>query len=144
MFILPVSGKDLARFIKEASIPASVALRLFADKDAAISKAANCNFRFDSRATFTSPHAQTSVLGATMKGFAIGLRTGTQGDPRQQGGAWILCKDPSSPSGWATVWGHRDRHNADQTPLPLLFHLAGAPQEAYAHPRSLELEGAKA
>ena len=30
-------------------------------------------------------HAKTSVMSATWKGFSMGVRTGVQGDPRQQG-----------------------------------------------------------
>ena len=141
LFFLPVPAKALQRFVKETQAPPFVAARLFADPAAAIAKAAACTLKFDSRATFTSPHAQTTVLQATWKGFAMGVRTGMQGDPRQQGGAWIIEEaangggDGGAPPQWRTVWGKRDRHNADQTPLALLVHHAGAPASAYVHPR---------
>lgn len=143
LFILPVPATALQRFVKESAAPPFVAARLFADPTAAIAKAAACSLKFDSRATFTSPHAQTTVLQATLRGFAMGLRTGMQGDPRQQGGAWVLLEQASDggaaaavDGGWRTTWGKRDRHNADQTPLALLVHHAGAPAAAYVHPRA--------
>jgi hypothetical protein len=150
VFVLPVSGAHLARFVADTAAPPSVAARLFANPGASIAAAAGCTFRFDSRATFTSPHAQTSVLGATLRGLSLGLRTGPQGDPRQQGGAWVLELQQPPPAGdgggdsgdggggvarWTTVWVHRDRHNADQVPLPLLVAVAGGPPGAYVHPR---------
>lgn len=111
-----------------------MAARIFADPAAAIATVAKCNKRFDTRSTFTSPHAQTSVLGATLAGLALGLQTGPQGDPRQQGGAWVLNLEDGGRR-WSTRWAHRDRHNADQVPIPVLFAAAGLPPESYVHPR---------
>lgn len=165
LFVLPVPPASLARFVRESSCPPWVAERLFADPRAALAAAAACNKKFDSRSKFTSPHAQTTVLQATLRGLAIGLRTGPQGDPRQQGGSWVLegvggstaaggggtdagaaaappAPSTASPAGWVTTWGKRDRHNADQVPLPLLVHLAGAPPGGYVHPRPAAGAGA--
>lgn len=140
VFVLPVPASALIRFVGESASPTFVRERLFADPTATIAKAAACNKKFDSRKNFTSPHAQTSVLQATLRGLAIGLRTGPQGDPRQQGGSWVLemrGSDPASPDCWTTVWGKRDRHNADQVPLPVLMRVSGAPAHAYTHPRAM-------
>lgn len=84
------------------------------------------NFRFDSRSTFDSPHAKTTVWQATWRGFLLGVQTGMQGDPRQQGGAFVI-------RGGACAWAHLDRHNADQVPIPVLVRAAGAPDAAYRH-----------
>jgi hypothetical protein len=141
--ILPVQARHLARFISDTKAPGQIIDRLFADPSAVIATAAQCNKRFDTRSTFTSPHAQTSVLGATFAGLALGLRTGPQGDPRQQGGAWVLDLNADG-SGWISRWSHRDRHNADQVPIPILFAAAGLPATAYVHPRDVSPDAAAA
>lgn len=135
--ILPVQPRHVARFVRDSAIPPQVALRIFSDSSAALASASKCNKRFDTRSTFTSPHAQTTVLGATLAGLGLGLMTGPQGDPRQQGGAWVLQLSDGGHT-WTTLWAHRDRHNADQVPIPVLFAAAGLPPSAYVHPRAIE------
>lgn len=141
--ILPVQPRHVARFVRDSSVPSHVALRIYSDASAALASASKCNKRFDTRSTFTSPHAQTTVLGATLAGLGLGLMTGPQGDPRQQGGAWVLQLSDSGHC-WRTLWAHRDRHNADQVPIPVLFAAAGLPSTAYAHPRTSDGGGAGA
>ncbi len=126
---------------------------------AALFKALAFPLKFDSRARFTSIHAQTSVAAATWKGFLTGVQTGMQGDPRQQGGAVVLTARGARAGGEeeeegggiasdapastaalppllpAVTWVHRDRHNADQALIPVLLAAAGAPEGAYVHGR---------
>lgn len=129
--MLPVPARALTRFVREEGIASTVAARLFADPASALFAAAGFNLRFDSRASFTSVHAKTSVLSATWRGLVLGLTTGMAGDPRQQGGAFILERQHGSGGGeWRQAWAHMDRHNADQAPLPVLLAAAGLDEAA--------------
>jgi hypothetical protein len=141
--VLPVTVPQLQRFVGRGSTPDRVAARLFCDPTSAAFAALGFNFKFDSRAEFTSIHAQTSVLGAVWKGLVAGIAGGgMQGDPRQQGGAFVIRAAGSRGRGRgkqaapACVWAHFDRHNADQVPIPVLLAAAGAPAAAYVHPRA--------
>jgi hypothetical protein len=131
--VLPVPLWSLQKFLRsEKLLGTPLASRIFCDPKAESFKAIGATFKFDSRAKFSSIHAQTSVAGATWKGFVLGVTGGgTQGDPRQQGGAFVLGGDPV-----ACLWAHYDRHNADQVPIPVLLEAAGAPQSLYVHPRA--------
>jgi len=155
--VLPVPEWALMRYVADAKLSPDMARRLYCDPSGALFAAAGCNLRFDSRSKFTSPHAKTSVLAATWKGFALGVTTGMQGDPRQQGGCFILARRESASAGGETVvvgsgaeavaagagtaavmprtvWAHLDRHNADQVPIPVIMNAAGLPPSLYTQP----------
>jgi hypothetical protein len=163
--VLPVPAWSLRRYVADAKLSPDMARRICcvpADSGAAMFAACGCNLRFDSRSKFTSPHAKTSVLAATVKGFAMGVTGGMQGDPRQQGGCFILAgpgaaaatRDSDSaaavasggagggcaydvsaaPAAVRTVWAHLNRHNADQVPIPAILSAAGLPAELYTQP----------
>jgi hypothetical protein len=165
--VLPVPTWSLRRYVAEAKLLPDMARRICcvpADSGAAMFAACGCNLRFDSRSKFTSPHAKTSVLAATVKGFAMGVTGGMQGDPRQQGGCFILAGPgaaaaatldsdsaaaaaasggaggesapavPATPAAVRTVWAHLDRHNADQVPIPAILSAAGLPADLYTQP----------
>ena len=156
--ILPVPLWAAQRFVRDelAGRPA-LADALYCDPGGAVFRAlGSFTLRFDTRSTFTSPHAQTTVAQATWRGLVLGLRSGTQGDPRQQGGAFVLRRrrdggpevavagaavDGAAVDGAAVagdvecVWAHIDRHNADQVPIPVLVRAAGLPDAVYKHPR---------
>ncbi len=133
-FVLPVPLWALKKFAAVAALPPPAARRLFADTTGAVFAAAGCTVKFDSRSKFTSIHAQTTVAQATVRGFWLVVSGGgLQGDPRQQGGAWVLGAGGGGEV--TTVWSHYDRHNADQVPIPVLLAAAGAPASLYVHPR---------
>jgi hypothetical protein len=149
--ILPVPHWALAKYVRGegASLPHEVKARLYCDPDAAAFDALGFNFKFDSRSTFTSIHAKTTVFQATVRGFVLGVTGGgMQGDPRQQGGAFVLERRANAAAAGgagagkgggegelACVWAHYDRHNADQVPIPVFLRAAGAPVDAYVHVR---------
>jgi hypothetical protein len=139
--VLPVPLWALQKFAADAALPPAAARRLYADTTGALFAAAGCTVKFDSRSKFTSMHAQTTVAQATVRGFWLVVSGGgLQGDPRQQGGAWVLEATPRGGGGGGggeitTVWSHYDRHNADQVPIPVLLAAAGAPASLYVHPR---------
>lgn len=133
--ILPVPFWSLQQYILENKIPAVISEMLNCDPNAASFKALNFNFSFDSRSSFTSIHAKTSVLGATLAGLVLGLRSGMQGDPRQQGGAFVInppfassCETimdgATASNSWSCSWAHYDRFNADQVYIPVLLLAA--------------------
>lgn len=151
MVILPVPLWAAQRFVRDelAGRPA-LADALYCDPGGVTFRAlGSFTLRFDTRSTFTSPHAQTTVAQATWRGLVLGLRSGTQGDPRQQGGAFVLRRrgGPEVAVAGAAVagaaedgdvecvWAHIDRHNADQVPIPVLVRAAGLPHAVYKHPR---------
>jgi hypothetical protein len=89
--VLPVPLWALQRFLGEEMKGHALADALYCDPGGAAFKAlGSFNLKFDTRSTFTSPHAQTTVAQATWKGLVLGLRSGTQGDPRQQGGVFVI------------------------------------------------------
>lgn len=162
--VLPVPHWSLKKYVDAEKLPAALSDKLFC-ATSELFTAVGANFKFDSRAKFDSIHAQTSVLGATLKGFVLGVAGGgMQGDPRQQGAAFVLrchatsgaqqtsggvgaeavdgCGHAEQPPPiataaltWTTVWAHKDRHNADQVPIPVLLAAAGLPSHVYKHPR---------
>ena len=156
--VLPVPLWALQRFLAEEMKGHALAEALYCDPGGAAFHALGAfNKKFDTRSTFTSPHAQTTVAQATWKGLVLGLRSGTQGDPRQQGGAFVIRagggrgtaagggggggggggaeqQQQQQPSA-STLWAHIDRHNADQVPIMVLCRAAGLPDDAYRHPR---------
>ncbi len=151
--VLPVPLWSLQKFVatetKAGTMSAAHAARLYCDPKAAAFAALGFNFKFDSRAKFTSIHAQTSVAGATWKGFVLGVTGGgTQGDPRQQGGAFVIGARAGAGEGGEAgpecVWAHYDRHNADQVPIPVLLAAAGLSPSLYVHKRPVAAEGAAA
>ena len=132
--ILPVPLWAAQRFLEQELDKRALAASLYCDPGGvAFNALSTFNLRFDTRSTFTSPHAQTSVASATWKGLVLGLRSGTQGDPRQQGGAFVLRV--AKAGGFECAWAHIDRHNADQVPIPVLVRAAGLPDAVYTHPR---------
>ena len=148
--VLPVPLWAAQRFVREELDGRALAASLYCDPGGAAFKAlGSFTLRFDTRSTFTSPHAQTTVAQATWKGLVLGLRSGTQGDPRQQGGAFVLrgaagaagagagagAAGAGAADGFECVWAHIDRHNADQVPIPVLVRAAGLPDSVYTHPR---------
>ena len=137
--VLPVPLWALQRFLAEEMKGHALADALYCDPGGAAFHALGAfNKKFDTRSTFTSPHAQTTVAQATWKGLLLGLRSGTQGDPRQQGGAFVIRagggRGAEQPPA-STVWAHIDRHNADQVPIMVLCRAAGLPDDVYRHPR---------
>ena len=159
--VLPVPLWALQRFLAEEMKGHALAEALYCDPGGAAFHALGAfNKKFDTRSTFTSPHAQTTVAQATWKGLVLGLRSGMQGDPRQQGGAFVISAgggrgtaaggggggggdggggaggSGAEPQPFAsTLWAHIDRHNADQVPIMVLCRAAGLPDDAYRHPR---------
>jgi len=136
--ILPVPLWAAQRFVRDELAGRPLATSLYCDPGGVTFRGlGSFNHRFDTRSTFTSPHAQTTVAQATWRGLVLGLRSGTQGDPRQQGGAFVLRGGAagSAAGGVECVWAHLDRHNADQVPIPVLVRAAGLPDAVYAHPR---------
>jgi hypothetical protein len=136
--ILPVQLWAAQRFLLEELDGRALAASLYCDPDGVAFRAlGRFNLKFDTRSTFTSPHAQTTVAQATWRGLVLGLRSGTQGDPRQQGGAFVLRGAPAEGAAdcFECVWAHIDRHNADQVPIPVLVRAAGLPDAVYTHPR---------
>ncbi len=152
--VLPVPLWALQRFLNEEMRGHALADALYCDPGGAAFRALGAfNLKFDTRATFTSPHAQTTVAQATWKGLVLGLRFGTQGDPRQQGGVFVIGagggRGGSGGNGGddigagealggktpVTLWAHIDRHNADQVPIAVLCRAAGLPDDVYTHPR---------
>jgi hypothetical protein len=131
--VLPVPLWSLQRYLaQEKLLGTPAAAHIFCDPHAAAFKALGFTLKFDSRAKFTSIHAKTSVASATWKGFVLGVTGGgMQGDPRQQGGAFVI--DGAAAAGPTCVWSHWDRHNADQVPIPVLLEAAGVPQSHYTH-----------
>jgi len=133
--VLPVPLWALQRFLAEEMKGHALAEALYCDPGGAAFHALGAfNKKFDTRSTFTSPHAQTTVAQATWKGLLLGLRSGTQGDPRQQGGAFVIRAEQQPPRA-SPLWAHIDRHNADQVPIMVLCRAAGLPDDAYRHPR---------
>jgi hypothetical protein len=127
--ILPVPIWSLEGYIRDEDIPASISVMLYCDPEADLFRALNFNFRFDSRAPTRSIHSKTSVFGATWGGLLLGLRTGMQGDPRQQGGSFVIRKSVAST--WTCIWAHYDRFNADQVEIPVFLLAAGLPPDIY-------------
>ena len=138
--ILPVPLWALQRIVAEEKIVPSISECIFCDPSSKSFEALKFNLKFDTRSVFTSIHAKTSVMQATWKGFSIGIRTGIQGDPRQQGGAFVIA--PVLPdgvaghgvedgdcldSGYLCKWKHYDRHNSDQVEIPVLLRAADVP-----------------
>lgn len=138
--ILPVPLWALQRIIEEYNIPLIAAELIYCDPSSNSFQTLRFNLKFDTRSEFKSVHAKTSVWQATWKGFSIGVRTGVQGDPRQQGGAFvivpILRPDVNSNEfskkseivpivSYSCVWKHYDRHNSDQVEIPVLLRAAG-------------------
>lgn len=150
--VLPVPLWAAQRFVREELGGRALAGALYCDPGGAAFKAlGSFSLKFDTRSTFTSPHAQTTVAQATWRGLVLGLRSGTQGDPRQQGGAFVLrastpaAAEAGAPGGGLAeecVWAHIDRHNADQVPIPVLLRAAGLPDAVYTHPRPLRIAAA--
>jgi hypothetical protein len=124
--ILPVPLWSLQRIIDELKISAHAASLILCDPDSTSFKALNFNVKFDTRSKFSSIHAKTSVFQATVRGFSIGIRTGMQGNPSQQGGAFVIDIDSESKVGYKCRWCHYDRHNSDQVEIPVLLKAAGA------------------
>jgi len=58
-----------------------------------------------------------------------------QGDPRQQGGCFIIStslkNEPTVHKEYKTLWCHYDRHNADQVPIPVLFAAGNISQDLW-------------
>lgn len=146
--ILPVPLWSLQRYIRSENIAPAIAKFLYCDADAITFQLLRMNFSFDSRSSFTSIHAKTSVLQATWRGLVEGLQTGPQGDIRQQGGAFVLGADEiinGEAGGNAAsteadegphikcLWAHYDRYNADQVQIPVLLMAAGLPHALYRH-----------
>lgn len=130
--ILPVPLWALQRIIVEQSICPHAASLLFCDPKSECFQALGFNLKFDTRTKFTSVHAKTSVLEATVKGFSIGIRTGMQGNPSQQGGAFVISPVESISASTSAItykctWCHYDRHNSDQVEIPVLLRAANAP-----------------
>ena len=133
--VLPVPLWAMQRYLAEEMKGHALADALFCDPGGAAFRAlGSFNLKFDTRSTFSSPHAQTTVAQATWKGLVLGLRSGTQGDPRQQGGAFVI-RAGGGGGGCSTMWTHIDRHNADQVPIMVLCRAAGLPDDVYRHPR---------
>ena len=133
--ILPVPIWSLEGYIKDENITAPISSMLYCNPDSDLFRALHFNFCFDSRAPVRSIHAKTSVLGATWGGLLLGLRTGMQGDPRQQGGAFVVKK--SIESTWMCVWAHLDRFNADQVQIPVLLLAASLSPEMFNSHREI-------
>ena len=137
--VLPVPLWSLKKFADD-EIPLDHPLRdhLFCDPGGKTFKALGAfNLKFDTRTPKPGPHQHTSVLSATWKGFTLGVTSGMQGDPRQQGGSYVLHRDSQTDPDTrnvSTVWTHIDRFNADQVPLPILVKAAGLPDNVYKHP----------
>lgn len=127
--ILPVPVWALTAYVKDDNIPGQISSMLYCDPDRELFRTLNFNFCFDTRKPVRSIHSKTSVWGATWGGLRIGLRTGMQGDPRQQGGAFVIKR--STESTWACLWTHFDRFNADQVQIPVLLLAAGLPPGIY-------------
>lgn len=130
LVVLPVPLWALQRYAREklAAHP-DFAAALFCDPAAALFAALACTVKFSTaKLRPDSIHAHTSVLTATLKGIAEGLRGGPQGSPSQMGGAFVL-----EDGGRRAAWAHKDSFNADQVPIPVLLAAAGAPAALYAH-----------
>ncbi len=137
--ILPVPLWSLQKYVRGegSSLPKEVAARIYCDPKAESFAALGFNFKFDSRSTFTSIHAKTTVFQATVRGFVLGVTGGgMQGDPRQQGGAFVIEAGGEKGTELKCAWAHYDRHNADQVPIPVFLKAAGAPVDAYVHVRA--------
>lgn len=143
----------LQRYVRTEKVSAQVESILYCDAAAMTFNLLHMNFVFDSRSTFSSIHAKTSVLQATWNGFLEGLQTGPQGDMRQQGGAFVLAPSSrediagsrdegaleqplsSADIAFTCIWAHYDRHNADQVQIPALLMAAGLPHTVYRNSR---------
>ena len=128
LILLPVPLWSLQKFLKTAP---NLAPYLACDPKRAVFTALACNFSFATRKLRPdSIHAHTGVLKATWTGLLEGVTGGgTQGDPRQMGGAIVL-------EGGKVIWQHRDEYNADQVPIPVLLAAAGLDTGLYTHPSS--------
>ena len=141
--VLPVPLWALQRYIRLEKTPPKIINMLYCDREAVTFQKLRLNLEFNSRSTFTSIHAKTSVLQATWKGLVEGLQTGPQGDIRQQGGAFVLgprcdteaeaAEDTPARSSrqYTCFWAHIDRHNADQVQIPALLMAAGLSHTLY-------------
>lgn len=143
MVVLPVPLWSLKQYLSsEKLLGTPAASSLFCDPKGEAFKALGFTLKFDSRSKFTSIHAKTSVAAATWNGFVLGVTGGgMQGDPRQQGGSFVIDSGGEGGASAAAaaaaptcVWSHWDRHNADQVPIPVLLEAAGVPQSYYVHP----------
>ncbi|KAJ3341446.1 Thioredoxin-like protein aaed1 [Gonapodya sp. JEL0774] len=119
VLITPAPAWAVRRFIKETRL----SLPMYSNPTRSLYTALNMNFRFDSKLEYrvASPHVRTTVPAAWIKGFAMGVAGGgTQGDPRQQGGAFVL-----GPGLRECSFVHFDRFNADHATVPTLLEAAG-------------------
>ncbi len=126
--VLPVPLWARQRFATESLVAFPDLIRaLYCDPTGTCFRVLGCNLQFaTTKLRPNSIHDRTSVLAATMKGIAEGLRGGPQGDPRQQGGCFVV-------EGEALVWAHLDTYNADQVPIPVLVAASGLPPDTYVH-----------
>ncbi|KAI9010704.1 hypothetical protein DFJ74DRAFT_710939 [Hyaloraphidium curvatum] len=97
-------------------------LPMYSDPSRELYKALDFNFVFDSKLEWkvASRHVRTTVPAAWALGFFKGVTEGVQGDPRQQGGAFVL-----GPGKRECSFVHFDRFNADHAPIPVLLEAVG-------------------
>ncbi len=108
--------------IRSFLLKTKFSLPMYSDPSRALYSALNMNFVFDSKMEWKveSRHVRTSVPMAWVKGFYKGVTEGIQGDPRQQGGAFVLGPEKEECS-----FVHFDRFNADHATIPRLLEAAG-------------------
>lgn len=116
--ITPAPPWSIRSFISKTKF----SLPMYSDPSRELYVALNFNFVFDSKLEYrvASRHVRTSVPMAWIKGFVKGVTEGVQGDPRQQGGAFVLGPGKNECS-----FAHFDRFNADHAGIPTLLEGAG-------------------
>ncbi|KXS13176.1 hypothetical protein M427DRAFT_383502 [Gonapodya prolifera JEL478] len=120
VLITPAPPRAVRRFVQQSSL----SIPVFSDAPRSLYTALNMNFRFDSKLEYrvSSRHVRTTVPEAWVKGFVKGVTEGLQGDPRQQGGSFVL-----GPALRTCTFAHFDRFNADHVPIPDLLTAVGIP-----------------
>jgi len=121
--LTPAPVWAVQRFVDEINFK----LPIYSDPTKSLYKALNMNLKFDSKLEWrvASKHVRTSVPVAWIKGFYKGVTEGLQGDPRQQGGTFIL--GPAQECSFV----HYDAFNADHVAIPALLEAAGLPSLAF-------------
>lgn len=126
--VLPVSTTILRRYITEEGVSEEVAKLMLCDKSGGAYSSLGFNFTFNSKPSQKSIHEKNTLLQKVWRGIIMGLKTGPQGDVRQQGGAFVLVRRGGLVE---CSYTHHDRHNSDQIEIPVILHAAQVPYSFY-------------
>ena len=128
ILVLPVTTTILRRYIAEEGISEEVSKLMMCDKSGAAYRALGFNFTFNSKPEQRSIHEKNTLFQKVTKGILMGLKTGPQGDVRQQGGAFVLLRRGGHME---CAYSHFDRHNSDQIEIPVILRAAQVPLSFY-------------